>query len=133
METKGLMTGNWVIWEVTKKPVQITQISKNYVCANDGTSSWQRKESYSPIPLEKDFLEKNFDKVNGNYCISDEYFDFELREYNDGAYLATYHCCEMNLPDAQVPSIFYLHQLQNVLCMFGIEKDFIFDNEVKNE
>lgn len=130
METKGLMTGNWVIWEVTKKPVQITQISKNYVCANDGTSSWQRNESYSPIPLTKEFLDKNFEQKNGNYYISDDFFDFGLREYNDGTYIATYHCCEMCLPDAQIPSICYLHQLQNVLCIFGIDKEFVFEEEV---
>ena len=74
------------------------------------------------IPLTVEILESNgFEKKGHRYGIYDDYFDFEMYEYNDGTWLVSYHCCEMSLPDEQV-LIFHVHQLQHFMRHCGIDK-----------
>ena len=81
-------------------------------------------EGLQGIPLTAEILEANFEKKGANFGIFDDYFDFELHEYNDGTWLVTYHCCEMSLPDEQV-LIFHVHQLQHFMHHCGIEKEIV--------
>ena len=74
------------------------------------------------IPLTVEILESNgFEKKGHRYGIYDDYFDFEMYEYNDGTWLVSYHCCEMSLPDEQV-LIFHVHQLQHFMRHCAIDK-----------
>jgi hypothetical protein len=82
-----------------------------------------QEEHLEPIPLTAEILEQNGFKKKGNrYGIYDDYFDFEMHEYNDGTWLVSYHCCEMSLPDEQL-LICYIHQLQHFMRHCGIEKE----------
>ena len=75
-----------------------------------------------PIPLTVEILKSNgFEKKGHRYGIYDDYFDFEMYEYNDGTWLVSYHCCEMSLPDEQV-LIFHVHQLQHFMRHCAIDK-----------
>lgn len=76
-----------------------------------------------PIPLTAEILEKNFNKKTF-YGIFDDYFDFDIREYSDGIYIVTYHCCEMNLPD-QCIILSFVHELQHFLNHCGILKEIV--------
>ena len=74
------------------------------------------------IPLTVEILESNgFEKKGHRYGIYDDYFDFEMYEYNDGTWIVSYHCCEMSLPDEQV-LIFHVHQLQHFMRHCAIDK-----------
>lgn len=77
-----------------------------------------------PIPLTAEILEKNFEKKT-LYGIFDDYFDFEIREFNDSMYIVNYHCCEMPIPDTQISNICFVHELQHALRLCGVEKEII--------
>lgn len=89
-----------------------------------------------PIPLTDDILRENgFKKKGHRYGIYDDYFDFEVYEYNDGTWLVLYHCCEMTLPDEQI-LIFHVHQLQHFMKHCGIEQEIKVDGDtckIKND
>ncbi len=82
-----------------------------------------QQEHLEPIPLTAEILEQNgFKKKGHRYGIYDDYFDFEMYEYNDGTWIVTYHCCEMQLPDEQL-LVCYVHQLQHFMRHCAIEKE----------
>ena len=82
-----------------------------------------QQEHLEPIPLTAEILEQNgFKKKGHRYGIYEDYFDFEMYEYNDGTWLVSYHCCEMSLPDEQL-LICYVHQLQHFMRHCAIEKE----------
>lgn len=80
-------------------------------------------EYLEPIPLTAEILKKNFDKRPECYGIFDDYFDFMVREYSDGIFIANYHHCEMSLPDTQIVDIAFVHELQHALKLCRIEKE----------
>ena len=82
------------------------------------------ESNISPIPITEEFLAKNFQK-RIHYGIFDDYFDFEIWEYTDSMYIAYYHNCEFSLPDSRILGISYVHELQHVFKMFGIEKEVV--------
>ncbi len=84
-----------------------------------------QQEQLEPIPLTQAILAANFGMKNntGLYGISDDYYDFDIYEINDGTYLARYHNCEMSsIPDEQV-LVCYVHQLQHFMRHCLIEED----------
>jgi len=89
----------------------------------DGCTSGVWLDYLEPIPLTAEILEQNgFKKKGHRYGIYDDYFDFEIYEYNDGTWIVTYHCCEMSLPDEQL-LVCYVHQLQHFMRHCAIEKE----------
>ena len=79
------------------------------------------EDCIDPIPLTPEILEKNFEKKTF-YGIYDDYFDLDIREYSDSVYVATFHNCEMNIPDQQM-TFSFVHELQHFLNHCGIEKE----------
>ena len=133
MNAKELMISDWVLHE--GEPYQIRQLGifgvdrdgEDYpaVCIGkpNGIGIILERNEIEPIPLTPEILEKNgFKKKGYRYGIYDDYFDFEMHEYNDGTWLVSYHCCEMSLPDEQL-LICYIHQLQHFMRHCGIEKE----------
>ena len=85
---------------------------------------WQDGEDISwiePVPLTAEILEKNFEKKTF-YGIYDDYFDFDIREYSDSIYVATFHNCEASFPDQSV-TLSFVHELQHFLNHCGIERE----------
>ena len=81
-----------------------------------------QQEHLEPIPVTAEILEQNgFKKKGHRYGIYEDYFDFEMYEYNDCTWLVSYHCCEMSLPDEQL-LICYVHQLQHFMRHCAIDK-----------
>ena len=117
MKAEELMIGDWADFGSFKRQVIQSDYCQdvNGDCILDGTR---------PIPLTVEILESNgFEKKGHRYGIYDDYFDFEMYEYNDGTWLVSYHCCEMSLPDEQV-LIFHVHQLQHFMRHCAIDKVF---------
>ena len=108
---------------------QIIKVTSLYDKGGSNEVGWSNKESVwvnginiEPIPITAEMLSKlGFKKKGNRYGIYDDYFDFEMHEYNDGMWLVSYHCCEMSLPDEQL-LICYIHQLQHFMRHCGIEK-----------
>ena len=126
------MIGDWVYNKHHKKNIQITPYdffthghlpsgSQYFIGEPEPVSG----RDLEPIPLTPEILEKNeFQKKDHRYGIYDDYFDFEIYEYNDGTWLVSCHCCEMSLPDEQL-LICYVHQLQHFMRHCGIEKEIV--------
>ena len=128
MKAEELMIGDWV--QLNGSPYVIEEISKKgWVHMTDPVHNLRVQMStdyildfIEGIPLTVEILESNgFEKKGHRYGIYDDYFDFEMYEYNDGTWLVSYHCCEMSLPDEQV-LIFHVHQLQHFMRHCGIDK-----------
>ena len=112
MKAEELMIGDWV-----RVPSELNRYKMIR-----STFDMDSAPLYRPIPLTVEILESNgFEKKGHRYGIYDDYFDFEMYEYNDGTWLVSYHCCEMSLPDEQV-MLFHVHQLQHFMRHCGIEK-----------
>ena len=139
MKAEELMIGDWVLKDMnyleddpmyTRLDYQPYQImTGDEIDVAIETNCIGDADVYQPIPLTVEILKSNgFERKGHRYGIYDDYFDFELHEYNDGTWLATYHCCEMSLPDEQV-LIFHVHQLQHFMRHCGIEKEIIIKKE----
>lgn len=129
MKVKELQLDDWVygIDGGVKRPriiaaVDIYPTNKTPRIVTIGGYGYQQ-EHLEPIPLTVEILEQNgFKKKGHRYGIYDDYFDFEMYEYNDGTWIVTYHCCEMPLPDEQL-LVCYVHQLQHFMRHCAIEKE----------
>ena len=128
MKAEELMIGDYV--QLNGSPYVIEEMSKKgWVHITDQVHNLRVQMStdyildfIEGIPLTVEILESNgFEKKGHRYGIYDDYFDFEMYEYNDGTWLVSYHCCEMSLPDEQV-LIFHVHQLQHFMRHCGIDK-----------
>ena len=120
MERQDLMIGDWVRNEFGDAE-QVQEIGSGLVML--AYNDLYQYDDIQPIPLTGEILEKNFEKKGTRYGIFDDYFDFEVREYNDGMFIVNYHCCEMSLPDTQIASICHVHQLQHAMNICGVEKE----------
>ena len=136
MKANELMIGDWVqnplgakgwVKNIRLFPKESDGLGGYYVIdiaySKDGESYARLEEiDIKPIPLTEEILKANgFEKKGHRYGIYDDYFDFEMYEYNDGTWLVSYHCCEMSLPDEQV-LIFHVHQLQHFMRHCAIDK-----------
>ena len=117
MKENELMIGDYV--QLNGSPYVIEEISKKgWVHMTDPVHNLRVQMStdyildfIEGVPLTVEILKSNgFERKGHRYGIYDDYFDFEMYEYNDGTWLVSYHCCEMSLPDEQV-LIFHVHQL----------------------
>ena len=129
MKAEELMIGDYV--QLNGSPYVIEEISKKgWVHMTDPVHNLRVQMStdyildfIEGVPLTVEILVSNgFEKKGHRYGIYDDYFDFEMYEYNDGTWLVSYHCCEMSLPDEQV-LIFHVHQLQHFMRHCAIDKD----------
>lgn len=123
MKANDLMIGDWVQIQYRNKKVKVTGVHDGLIDTN--AASRLREDEVYPIPLTAEILEKNgFKKKGHRYGIYDDYYDFEMYEYNDGTWIVLYHCCETPLPDEQLFTS-YVHQLQHFMHHCLIEKDII--------
>ena len=120
-----LTIGDWVSYcgRIVKVVSLYTNGASEEVGWTDGKSgSILFGTGVEPIPITEKFLAQNFEK-KVMYGIYEDYYDFEIREYSDGIYIANYHNCEMDLPDESV-TISYVHELQHFLRHCRICKTF---------
>lgn len=132
IKNKELMLGNWVLaGEKTQFPMQVVGIFSDVVYldfeGNEGDVWEEKEEDLFPIPLTEELLEKNgFIKgVSSNpayYKDKDDMIYISLMtptsisvrisSQNGGERVSAYN------------KIKYLHELQNILTLAGIEIDF---------
>lgn len=128
MKITEIQIGDWVYNKFHKKPIRITPYDffthghrsdgEQYLLVNSEPAIGR---DYDPIPITPEILEKNFERKT-YYGIFDDYYDFEIREYNDGMYIINYHSCEMALPPTQIVGICFVHELQHCLALLGIDR-----------
>lgn len=119
MDCKDLMIGDWVSYlGFYNKVIYIGQ--KVSIYNGKGTEFTTDPEHIRPIPLTEDILVKNgwdFTKSDYSvYCKEDTHGDVELSKDQDGFYLS------INCDEYVILRIYYVHQLQHLLRLCGIEK-----------
>ena len=110
MKVTDLMVGDWVNVTTTNQPRKI-----------EGTNDLLFHDDYDPIPLTDDILVKNgwdFTKMHyAVHCKEDKNHDVELSKHKDGFYWT------INWDEYDILRIDYVHTLQHLLRLYGIEKD----------
>ena len=143
MNAKDIQIGNWVYslidryGHIEKKPVRITGIrtDSDYSTLLQTSESdvWYHIETYEPIPITPEILEKNGFKFVSP-CINDNKdawvyeWPNEKPNYTPHAFLLMSHHNKAEFPNFWIyapnnPDIVYVHQLQHALRLCGIEKD----------
>ena len=124
MEARELMLNDLVMLHDNLHQNRVCRVTGLYgvVVEVSGERVSLLESHLQPIPLTPEIIAKNFEK-KALYGIFDDFFDFTIREYNDGMYILNYHCCEFDMPDTQVVGICYIHELQHFLRHVGIDKD----------
>ena len=117
MKANELMIANWVI--DNGKYAQITGIT----CDGNIETTVNEKsniELISPIPLTPEILEKNgFEEWDGWFIYAPESAGIEI------AWLGTILKIGGECGNLELPTIEYVHQLQNVFMLCGISKEIV--------
>jgi hypothetical protein len=122
MDYKELMCGDWVKVEQTTEIVNAIVLGVykdgiNYEVNYSGVRATNQihTDYVSPIPLTEEILVKNgFGKVNNQYFFG----QVEVKELRD-CWVVT-----INKKDADIDiNIHYVHQLQHLLWLCGIDKE----------
>lgn len=120
------MLGNWVYdGEMTKFPMKVVNIDEEMVCldfeGNEGDSFECRMEDICPIPLTEEFSNKNnFEYLDGVYYLK-QCSNTEFCKNDDGYFYMTVNLGEHEYLKNPIK---YVHQLQNILTIAGIDIDF---------
>lgn len=132
MKIQDLSVGDWVNvlnyhWDGSPYTGQIDGIIKKHgtYYLQFGSALSAEIDRCEPIPITKEILEKNGFKLkeeSERYIKTDDFYDVEICEYNDGLWIVTLTDCEFTLPHSQV-HVSYVHQLQQAMRLYGIEKE----------
>lgn len=112
---------DWVYDKVLRSKCRVVNLAGSYSIRCDIHVENHLVKEFDPIPITPEILEKNFEKKT-YYGIFDDYYDFEIREYNEGMYIINYHSCEMAFPPTQIFGICFVHELQHCLALLGIDR-----------
>lgn len=124
---KELMLGNWIIYDddETKCIMYITGFYDDVIQinfeGNDGCPIEVGCEEVFPIPLTEDIFNKNsFEYLDGVYYFK-QCSNTEFCKNDDGYFYMTSNLGEYNCIERPIK---YVHQLQNILTIAGIDIDF---------
>ena len=138
MKNSELMVGNWVLapteYRDKQKKVRVWQIRDTIIIGYD--QGWYSIDRLAPIPITEDFL-----KANGfiHKCLieSDEYYpkglyewqkstdDYFIEVRNEETSFRSIYIFNADRNNVAGIDIQYVHQLQNVLNILGIEMEVI--------
>ena len=124
MNTEELMIGDWVYNAHHNKNIRITPYDF-FMHGHDAYGKQYLREGALPqrgsdlihIPLTEEILRKNGLSKEEHYFKEDEHCDVELY-LDEGRVMWTINCCEYDIKQLK-----YVHELQHVLKMFGINKE----------
>ena len=125
MKGTELMLGDWVMHDGKPKKVDVIWSAKQvslYDPSKDWGSIYTDKHStdeIEPIPLTTDILNKNFPDLR--YGIAWYWDDEKSTDSNEVYEIRTYDLDDIELNT----SICYVHELQHILNLCGIEKEIV--------
>lgn len=122
MKANELMIGDW-LKHYNGTPMQVTKITtEHFACAEKrGMNCWKYNNKYEPIPLTPEILEKNglTNDPYGCHFKEDEYMTLEISVEEEGVYWT------INYNEYSILKLKYVHELQHVLKLCGIDKEII--------
>lgn len=126
IKTKELMLGNWVLAGAkTQFPMQVVGVFKDVAYldfeGNEGDVWEEKEENMLPMPLTEEIFDKNgFKYLCGVYYLEED-TSLEFRKENDGYFYLSFDLSNYILSDKPIK---YVHELQNLLNLAGIEMEF---------
>lgn len=126
IKTKELMLGNWVYESARSQfPMKVVNIDTDMVYldfdGNEGGVFDGRMNDICPIPLTEEFFGKNgFEYLTGVFYLKQD-SNVEFYKDDDGMFYMTTNLGESKCMEQPIK---YVHQLQNILSIAGIEIDF---------
>lgn len=81
-------------------------------------------ELVRPIPLTNDILARNFDEFDGYFAYYTDFYSIVINEFSDGCWQVAYENTEVS-HSLEVVFAFNVHQLQHILCFWGVDKDIV--------
>ena len=122
MKANELMIGDW-LKHYNGTPMQVTKITtEHFACAEKrGMNCWEYNNKYEPIPLTPEILDKNglTNDPYGCHFKEDEYMTLEISVEEEGVYWT------INYNECSILKLKYVHELQHVLKLCGIDKEII--------
>lgn len=122
MEANEFMLGNYALVYPSNMPIKIAAIHNKKVAYHATTNrlTWVRMDLLRPIPLTKEILKKNgFEEWDGWLIYSPEGTGIEI------AWVGTILKIGGECGNLELPTIEYVHQLQNVFMLCGISKEIV--------
>ena len=132
MKATGLMIGDWVAQKHGGLLLKVSEVRPPYIIA-DGEDGQFHEDTLEPIPLTAELLEQNgfVTKDKPDYWAG--YRSYTYKEGSTGLTFRLFHDtgkyewsgkCEISLNSLPYWIRFeYLHELQNILIIFGIDKE----------
>lgn len=83
-----------------------------------------------PISLTEEILVKNGFvgvELTDSYELNTDYYEIEVWNYSDGLWVVNVHWIELSSTPESKATVSYVHQLQHLLRLCGIEKELIID------
>lgn len=126
LNPKELMLGNWVYEsERSQFPMRVVNIDKDMVYldfeGNEGDWFEGKMEDICPIPLTEEIFWKNgFEYLSGVYYLKQCFYP-EFCKGDDDSFYMTVDLGEYTYINNPIK---YVHQLQNILTIAGIEIEF---------
>ena len=131
MNAKELMIGDWVLVKLTQHPTKVTNIDGNSVYTEAVFPL--RYDEIEPIPVTPEILEKN-GFVTNRHIYSYPYYEYVVKEIkvrvgfafpqgNRTSYKEPWVCVDTECVYIEHLPCMFVHQLQHVLRLCGIEKE----------
>ena len=130
MKATELMIGDWVAQKHSGLLLKVSEVRPPYILA-DGEGSQFHEDTLEPIPLTAKILEKNgfVTKDKPDHWTGYRYYEYKkgstvisFKLYHDTGKYKWSGTCEISLNSAPYWIRFkYLHELQNILKICGIE------------
>ena len=122
MKVSDICVGDWI--EDGYKKSQVTSITCDGIV--ETTAAISNIEVIDAIPLTEEILVKNgFVEVEltDSYELNTDYYEIEVWNYSDGLWVVIVHWIEFSSTPESKATVSYVHQLQHLLRLCGIEKE----------
>ena len=134
MRANELMIGDWVMVAECVADAHFINYPDKIESIRDGLVGLESDgfetiiERIAPISLTAEILAKNFkaderDEYTNLYVLNDDYYDLHIVEYSDEMWQVTKYDCEFADMPIECFVVCKVHQLQQVLRLFHINKE----------
>ena len=129
---QDLMIGDWVYTHEPEGSIipegKAHRINEIWGISDEVTAddSWYPIGDIRPIPLTSEILVKNGFvgyHLTDSYELNTDYYEIEVWNYRDGLWVVNVHWIEFSSTPDDKLTVSYVHQLQHLLRLCGIEKE----------
>ena len=138
MKATGLMIGDWVNYSILNLNAKVFSILGNHTIGIQFVDKNNKieaihgllEETIIPIPLTEEILVNNgFVGVplTDSYELNTDYYEIEVWNYSDGLWVVNVHWIEFSSTPESKATVSYVHELQHLFRLCGVEKELVID------